>query len=463
MVATSRKKWVRVAIILVVVYCVIGAGFGELANTAATEQGRFTWRLGAGINSLVKGAPALPVPSGQFGVGRVAYHWIDASRSEPLSSQSGGRRELMVYVWYPVAKSKTDLKTAPYIDDFPSVQKVISETDLNDMFRPAPYSMIREAGLPRTHTVEGAKTASWATARYPTLIFSHGWGNTTLLYTAELEELVSHGYVIAAVDHTYDTTFTVFPDNRVIQFAQAVFDAETKKPGGYVNYAKARAEVMAVDVRFVIDQLAVYNKRRSLGAPFAGHLDLRRIGALGHSIGGLASVRACQIDPRIRACVNQDSDVDDGAPFILTTPTGKKLDQPFLFFAVNADKFSPSVVNPTEEQLDKMKLTRPEYDKIILRQQKVQNDALASVRGGSYRVILDLPSITHRSFSDLPLLAAGDDPTKTSDGLHNFQLVVAYTRAFFDKYLKRQKSALLDQKSSIDPKVRVDSFVPSLQ
>ena len=317
---------------------------------------------------------------------------MDKSRPEPLSSQNEARRELMVYVWYPVAKSKTDTQTAPYISDFPLVQKVISETDLKDMFRPAPYSLIRASGLPRTHTVERAKMAASAT-KYPILIFSHGWGNTTLLYTAELEELASQGYVIAAVDHTYDTTFTVFPDDRVIPFAQSVFDKETKKPRGYVTYAKARAEVMAADVRFVIDQLALYDKKRSLGAPFAGHLDLGRIGAMGHSIGGLASVRACQTDTRIRACLNQDSDVDDGAPFILTTPAGKRLDQPFLFFAVNADKFSPSVVSPTEEQLTQMKLTRAEYNEIILRQQKVQNEALASVRGGSYRVILDIPKI----------------------------------------------------------------------
>ena len=170
-------------------------------------------------------------------------------------------------------------------------------------------------------------------------------------------------------------------------------------------------------------------------------------------------MRACQTDHRLRACMNQDSDVDDGAPFILTAPAGNRLDQPFLFFAVNADKFSPSVVNPTEEQLTQMKLTRADYDEIILRQQKVQDAALANVRGGSYRVILNIPSITHRSFSDLPLLAAGDDPTKTSDSLHNFQLIVAYTRAFFDKYLKGRKDTLLEHKS-IDPKVRVDSFGP---
>ena len=48
-------------------------------------------------------APRLPEPSGVFGVGRAAFHWIDTKRPEPFSSSPGARRELMVYVWYPTA------------------------------------------------------------------------------------------------------------------------------------------------------------------------------------------------------------------------------------------------------------------------------------------------------------------------------------------------------------------------
>lgn len=410
---------------------------------------------------LIASELELPAPTGPFGVGRVAYHWTDKTRPEPLSSHEGALRELMVYVWYPLETSKGGAP-APYLPDFSTVEEVISKSELERMFRPAAYASIRQLGLPHTHTIDRAKIRPRA-GKYPVIIFSHGWGNTTLLYTAELEDLVSHGYVIAAIDHTYDTTFSVFPNRRVVPFAQEKFDNETKKPQGYVNYAKQRVEVMASDTSFVLNQLALYDKKPSLGAPFAGHLDLRRIGALGHSIGGLASVRACQIDPRIRACINQDSDVDNGAPFILTTPAGMRVDQPLLFFAVNADKFSDSVVNPTAEQLAQMKLTRAEFDALIQRQQRIQNDALASVRGGSYRVIIDIPSVTHRSFSDLTLLAASGDKTKMAESLHNYRIIQSYTRAFFDKYLKGKKDSLLEKKTSPDSRVRVDRFSYSSQ
>ena len=55
-------------------------------------------------------------------------------------------------------------------------------------------------------------------------------------------------------------------------------------------------------------------------------------------------------------------------------------------------------------------------------------------------------------------MSATGDAMKGADSLHNYQIIQSYTRAFFDKYLKGQKDSLLDQKSSLDPLVRVDRF-----
>jgi predicted dienelactone hydrolase len=64
---------------------------------------------------------------------------------------------------------------------------------------------------------------------------------------------------------------------------------------------------MAEDNRYALTQLLKYAETRSLGAPFFGRVDLEDIGAFGHSIGGLTAVRTCQIDLRIKACMDQDS------------------------------------------------------------------------------------------------------------------------------------------------------------
>jgi predicted dienelactone hydrolase len=402
-------------------------------------------------------APKLPVPTGPFHVGRVTYFWTDPSRPEPFSATPDAHREVVVYVWYPAEKAANNKKNACYFPDFDAARAAISAADLKGMLRPA-TEQIQANGLPLLHAVEGAEILH-GHARYPVLIFSHGWGLQSPLYSATLEDFASHGYIVAAVDHPYDTTVTVFPDGHIAKFAQDKFDAAAKKPHGYIDFAYERIQVMAEDVRFVVDQLARYDRDPKLGAPFARRLDLEKVGAFGHSIGGMTSARACQIDTRIRACVDEDSIDDVGSPFSVITP-GSIPAQPFLLFiAASADIFSAAAVHPTDESLAQQKLTRAEYDKLIQTQQQKQNDLLSAVIGGAYRVMLfDLPGITHRSFSDLPLLAAAQDAQKEASALQNFQIIQAYLRGFFDKHLKRDSHTVLDSKSPPDSRVKVDRF-----
>jgi hypothetical protein len=88
--------------------------------------------------------------------------------------------------------------------------------------------------------------------------------------------------------------------------------------------------VWAPDIRFVITELSYHDRAQSLKAPLAGRLDLQRVGALGHSMGGLAAVRACQLDSRIAACMNHDADIA-GSPFVRSSPD-EPLRKPLLFF-----------------------------------------------------------------------------------------------------------------------------------
>ena len=47
---------------------------------------------------------------------------------------------------------------------------------------------------------------------FPVLIFSHGYNSKANGYYALLTELVSHGYIVFAINHTYESTGTTFPD-----------------------------------------------------------------------------------------------------------------------------------------------------------------------------------------------------------------------------------------------------------
>jgi alpha-beta hydrolase superfamily lysophospholipase len=414
---------------------VLRSGLTLVASTAVLAQVRL----------------ALPTPSGPFAVGRNTHYWTDSARSEPLSPREGARREIKVHVWYPAASIPDARQTVPYIDALGSISKAIPRQALEGLFRPASYAAVEESP-PATHAIEGAAIPS-SRDKYPVLLFSHGLGNTTTLYTAEIEDLVSHGYVVAAIDHTYDAAFVVFSADRVVAYARETWQAESQKPNGYIQHVRKRLDDAWVpDIRFVLRQLEQLD-----GAPSSllhGRLDLAHVGAFGHSMGGLAAVRACQLEARISACLNQDADIA-GSPFV-EPQVADGLRQPLLFFtAATSNVFRDSFVRPTDEALKQMNMTRSRYDADVARVQQNQNAAMASVAGGSYRVYIDIPSFVHRSFSDLTLLAT-DEPQK-SESLANFRIAQSYTRAFFDKYLKGQQNTLLDAPSS-DARVRVDRW-----
>ena len=406
----------------------------------------------ASVAVLAQVRLALPTPSGPLAVGRVTYYWTDSARAEPLSTREGARREIKVHVWYPAAGGSAGRQAAPYIEYLASISKAMPRQALEGLFRPASYAAV-EQSPPATHAADGATMLS-SRDKYPLLLFSHGLGNTTALYTAEIEDLVSHGYVVAAIDHTYDAAFVVFPGDRVVAYAREAWQAESQRPNGYVQYVRKRIEeAWAPDIRFVLRQLEQLDAAPS--SVFSGRLDLTHVGAFGHSMGGLAAIRACQLEGRISACMNQDADIA-GSPFVEQQTEGG-LRQPLLFFtAATSNVFRDSFVRPTDEALKQMNTTRSEYEADVARIQLNQNAAMASVKGGSYRVYIDIPSFIHRTFSDLTLLAT-DEPQK-SESLVNFRIAQSYTRAFFDKYLKGEQDTMLDAPSSSDARVRVDRW-----
>jgi len=407
-----------------------------------------------GCAGLTAEKPSLPIPGGPFGVGRVGYALADPSRPEPLSASPNAHRKMMIYVWYPIDRNTTAGRSpAPYLPGFEDVKSRLSPGDIADFFRPAVYD--GPASLPKTDVVENAKGLE-GRRKFPLLLFAHGWGNSIFLYTAELEDIVSRGYVVAAIDHPYDTAYTRFPDGEVTLFAQDHFNSAVAKPRGMNDYARERVEVMAEDNRYALTHILRLASARSMRAPFYGHVDEAHIGAFGHSIGGLAAARTCQIDQRVRACLDQDSTDNRGSPFIVSGLQQTETQPFFLFVVSSADVWSPRALSPSEAELAQQKLTRAEFDAKMKQQQDNQTKQLAGIAGGSYRLMLfDLPGFIHRSFTDQTLLAAGLDH---DESLHNFRVAQAYTLAFFDKHLKGDTRTILDTGASADVRAKLETF-----
>jgi predicted dienelactone hydrolase len=398
------------------------------------------------MSANVAETQTLPASTGPFGVGRVTFHWIDKSRSEPLS-EADRSRELMVDIWYPA--DKTNVATTDYLGNFSAYEEALGPKRLQAELRGA-YDAVK-AGSVRTHTVEGRPFAR-SLKRVPILIFSPGGGMLSRLYTAQLEDFASHGYVVASVTHTYDVALTIFPDGRRIPYTRAQFIAPGTPEEQSIAYANTRMEWSAADIRFVLDELQRQDRMgRSPSRPFAEHLDFGRVGAFGHSAGGRAAARACQLDARIRACLNQDG-VAAMQPFYLSNG-GWGMDQPFLLFL----RRPAGAMSPSDEELDRMGLTRAALEKMIAERTARQQEVLQNTGGGSYLVLLDFNRTTHISFSDLPVLGAHG----RNEAARVLETVRNYTRAFFEKTLSGKRDSLLDKQNSDDVIAQIVRFPPA--
>ena len=92
---------------------------------------------------------------------------------------------------------------------------------------------------------------------------------------SQLEDLVSHGYVVAGLEHSVDALDSF--ESRAALWAQDIL--------------AAKQEVLSSSMKEIID----------------GH----KIGAFGHSLGGRAAAGACMLDSTFLACLNQDGSNDD--------------------------------------------------------------------------------------------------------------------------------------------------------
>jgi predicted dienelactone hydrolase len=264
-------------------------------------------------------------------------------------------------------------------------------------------------------------------------------------YTAQLEDLASHGYVVAAIAHTFETMATVFPDGRTIAFAVEPWKKGTGTEEVSIAYENGRMRWWAADMRFVLDAIQRENPRR---APFAGHLDTNKVGAFGHSAGGRAAALACHDDRRIGACLNQDG-LARNLPF--DRGAIPRLAQPFLLFM----RPRPARA-PTDDELAQMGLTRPGLQALILELDAGQDAAMESTGPGSYRVTLSMDGISHSSFSDLPVMQAADQPARQQARRH-IETIRSYTLAFFDKSLRGATETVLDRRPE-DATIRVEPF-----
>jgi dienelactone hydrolase len=191
------------------------------------------------------------------------------------------------------------------------------------------------------------------------------------------------------------------------------------------------------DATFALDQIEALN--RTPGQRFYKRFDLSRIGMLGWSFGGATSIQMSRDDRRVKAAIDQDGQLFGD---VVAKGTSKPI---MLMHHGLADK--------TENPADQPALTK------LMRQVEEQDRLLLDHSTGD-RYEVTLANTQHGHFSDL-LLA--NPPPGQLDPRRAHEIILAYTLAFFDKYLKGRDDSLLAAPSSPYPEVNFRRLAASKQ
>ena len=256
----------------------------------------------------------LPAPGGPLPVGTTDLHLVDHGRVDPWLPPSGAR-ELMVTLWYPT-RLGGPRRPAPWMPRLAADHYLARISG-----RDTPLAQLPR--VPDTHAGRDAPVAHRA-GGWPVVLFSPGYAEDRALGTALSEDLASRGFVVAAIDHTYDAAEVEFPGHRLMLRHQPV-------PTPAVLATSVR--IRAADARFALDGLTALNRgtnpdaeQRAVPPGTVGGLDLTRVGMFGHSLGGATTAEAMAEDRRIMAGIELD-----GVLFGATSESG--VDRPFLFMS----------------------------------------------------------------------------------------------------------------------------------
>lgn len=154
------------------------------------------------------------------------------------------------------------------------------------------------------------ETAEGEAKEFPLVVFSHGAFGYYQSNTSTYMELASNGYVVVSLDHPYHSFFTKDTDGKIItvnpQFLQEVMYINgNSAPEAEINELSHKwLAIRLGDMSYAIDSIKEAKSENALNSHWfildensesdllqaLGMTDTSKIGVMGHSLGGAASV-----------------------------------------------------------------------------------------------------------------------------------------------------------------------------
>ncbi|AEV83968.1 Collagen alpha-5(VI) chain [Actinoplanes sp. SE50] len=207
--------------------------------------------IGAGAAAWALPVPVFPALSGASAVGTTVLQWTDPARGEAATPDAGDRRAVVVQLWYPAQRVAPDAVRAQYLGRNRREAEIVADGVAD--YLGVPGFLLDGPTRARTHAVVGAQPA---TGRFPVVLFSPGLGGVRTQNTAWAEELASRGYVVAGVDHPYDSAAVVLADGSTVRTRIAASGDRTEDNRRRISWTSVRA----ADLSFVLTQLGRLDK-----------------------------------------------------------------------------------------------------------------------------------------------------------------------------------------------------------
>jgi dienelactone hydrolase len=369
------------------------AGPGSAACVLAVVAG-----VGAALAFPV---PEFPTPTGEFAVGTTVVEWTDPDRPETWTSDPDDVRKLQAQIWYPAQTSPHKVERALYMGRSQSEAKVVAGAFAD--YLGFPRFLLDGAVTARTDAVSDAPVAS-GKERFPVVLFTPGMGVGRTTNTAWASELASHGYVVAALDHPYDSAAVVFADGRTVRRPKHHVSSDAE---GY-RLGEKLAAVKAGDLSSALTHLGRFDNDEAESV-FSGRLNTDRAAVVGMSAGVGGAFQAARTDERFSAVIALDGFPYDGDP--------GPYDQPVLALTQQIG---------LEDN--------PKYLPALRRMLK-----LSTATG----YMLTIPGTAHPTFTDAPLWMP---PVPSLVGTHGRtegnRIITELTIGFLDAELRGQKRDL---------------------
>lgn len=266
----------------------------------------------------------LPKPTGQYFVGTENLFFTDTTRKEKLTLKWSDKRSLQVKIWYP-ADEKGE-KENMYLKDYSSTTLWENYKIFNDdkVF----FDSLKKY---KTFSFENIPV-SQKEEKFPVIIFSPGYYfGLDDFYSAQMENLASHGYFVVSITHPYDQVIANTAEGKVLkinkyrmtkaylQWKKVEFmhkknpDTTNTKQTNRILKAYLRGmkvfdksvRLWVKDAQYILDTLEKINNQFVTDRLY-GKMDFSKVGTLGQSVGGAVSGQLCYVDSNIKAGVNLD-------------------------------------------------------------------------------------------------------------------------------------------------------------